>query len=140
MRISDWSSDVCSSDLRVIAIDGRQIERFEQVSQAIFYRPDENADFTIKRGSETVHLSIKIGTRKEADRFGNEYRIGLIGIQSQPPALREVSLLEAPGVAVERTGTVLRLMVDTLGQIISGTRKSVVEGTGVSDSLKQGGA
>src|SRR3546814_4821979 len=54
---------------RVIAIDGRQIERFEQVSQAIFYRPDENADFTIKRGSETVHFSIKIGTRTEADRF-----------------------------------------------------------------------
>src|SRR3546814_4888612 len=50
---------------RVIAIDGRQIERFEQVSQAIFYRPDENADFTIERGSETVHLSIKIGIRKE---------------------------------------------------------------------------
>src|SRR3546814_18026558 len=96
---------------RVIAIDGRQIERFEQVSQAIFYRPDENADFTIKRGSETVHLSIKIGTRKEADRFGNEYRIGLIGIQSPPPELRDVSLLEAPGVAVERTGTVLRMLV-----------------------------
>src|SRR3546814_14674542 len=78
MRISDWSSDVCSSDL--------------------------------------------IGTRKEADRFGNEYRIGLIGIQSPPPELRDVSLMEAPGVAVERTGPVLRLMVDTLGQIISGRR------------------
>src|SRR3546814_9454860 len=77
------------------------------------FRSDENADFTIKRGSETVHLSIKIGIRKEADRFGNEYRIGLIGIQSPPPELRDVSLLEAPGVAVERTGTVLRLMVDT---------------------------
>src|SRR3546814_12818951 len=93
MRISDWSADVCSSDL-----------------------------FTIKRGSETVHLSIKIGTRKEADRFGNEYRIGMIGIQSPPPELRDVSLLEAPGVAVERTGTVLRLMVDTLGQILRGRR------------------
>src|SRR3546814_14125766 len=79
---------------------------------------------TIKRGSETVHLSIKIGTRKEADRFGNEYRIGLIGIQSPPPELRDVSLLEAQGVAVVRTGTVLSLMCDTLGQIIN--RKSVV--------------
>src|SRR3546814_10679718 len=93
---------------RVFAIDGRQSERFEQVSQAIFYRPDENADFTIKRGSETVHLSIKIGTRKEPDRFGNEYRVGLIGIQSPPLEFRDDSLLEAPGVAVERTGPVIR--------------------------------
>src|SRR3546814_19980407 len=66
---------------RVIAIDGRQIERFEQVSQAIFYRPDENADFTIKRGSETVQYSIKIGTRKDAARFGNENKLSMTGIQ-----------------------------------------------------------
>src|SRR3546814_15650306 len=41
MRISDWSSDVCSSDLR------------GQVTQAVVYDPSRNELFTASRGSGT---------------------------------------------------------------------------------------
>ncbi|MCF8708463.1 RIP metalloprotease RseP [Rhizorhapis sp. SPR117] len=107
---------------RILAIDDRKIERFDQLSQAVFYRPDENADFTIERDGAVVHLPVRIGVRTEIDRFGNEYRIGLIGVQSPASELRDVSLIEAPGVAIERTGAIVRLMVSTLGQVISGRR------------------
>lgn len=107
---------------RILSIDGRNIERFDQVTQAVFYRPGEDANFVIQRDGAVMRLPIKIGVRKEVDRFGNEYRIGLIGIQSAPPELWEVSLLEAPGVAIERTGAIVRLMVSTLGQVITGRR------------------
>src|SRR3546814_6232058 len=52
MRISDWSSDVCSSDLSV--------------------------DF--RRGGDEMSRVATIGTVVERDRFGNEYRVGLLGI------------------------------------------------------------
>lgn len=111
---------------KIISIDGRSIERFDQVAQAVFYRPGETAEFVIGRDGSVMRLPIEIGVRKEVDRFGNEYRIGLIGIESAPPELREVSLLEAPGVAIERTGAIVRLMVGTLGQVITG-RRSIEE-------------
>lgn len=107
---------------RILSIDGRQVERFDEVAQAVFYRPGETADFVVERNGEAMRLPIRIGVRKEVDRFGNEYRIGLIGIQSPASELREVSLFEAPGIAVERTGAIVRLMVSTLGQVISGRR------------------
>lgn len=111
---------------RILSIDGRPVERFDQVAQAIFYRPGETAQFVIDRDGSAIRLPIAIGVRKEVDRFGNEYRIGLIGIESAPPELRKVSLLQAPGVAIERTGTIVRLMVDTLGQVVTG-RRSIEE-------------
>jgi regulator of sigma E protease len=107
---------------RILSIDGREIERFDQVSQAVFYRPDETAEFVIERDGAVMRLPIRIGVRKEVDRFGNEYRIGLLGIQSPASEQRDVSVLEAPGIAMERTGAIVRLMVNTLGQVISGRR------------------
>lgn len=107
---------------RIVAIDGEKIERFDQVAQSVFYRPDEVAHFVIDRRGEIQLLPVRIGVRKEVDRFGNEYRIGLIGIQSPQSELRQVSPLEAPAIAVERTGAIVRLMVNTIGQIISGRR------------------
>ncbi|MBB4640528.1 RIP metalloprotease RseP [Rhizorhapis suberifaciens] len=107
---------------RIVAIDGHEIDRFDQVAQSVFYRPDEVAHFAIERNGEVELMPVRIGVRKEVDRFGNEYRIGLIGIQSPQSELRQVSPLEAPAIAVERTGAIVRLMVNTIGQIISGRR------------------
>ena len=58
----------------------------------------------------------------EVDRFGNEYRIGRIGIGASKLETREVGLLEAPWAAVKQTGNILRQQVIGLGQIISGRR------------------
>jgi regulator of sigma E protease len=58
----------------------------------------------------------------EVDRFGNEYRIGRLGIGASKMEVREVGLLEAPWAAVVQTGNILRQQVIGLGQIISGRR------------------
>ena len=107
---------------RIIAIDGKRVERFDQVAQAVFYRPGEVVHLAVERKGDVELMPVRIGVRKEVDRFGNEYRIGLIGIQSPESELREVSALEAPAIAVERTGSIVRMMVSTIGQIISGRR------------------
>src|SRR3546814_8976337 len=67
-----------------------------------------------------------IGTVVERDRFGNEYRVGLLGIGPSEPLRATVGLMRAPVVAVERTGDIVQMMVETRGQGVSG-RRSVEE-------------
>src|SRR3546814_18932399 len=57
MRISDWSSDVCSSDLRRPGAVGRGDMRFDQVAQ---YR------FPMRRGEPLPDDAVGIGLAGEA--------------------------------------------------------------------------
>jgi regulator of sigma E protease len=58
----------------------------------------------------------------EGDGFGNRFRIGRLGIGPGAPVVDPVPLWRAPIVAVKRTGDIVRTMVETLGQIVSGGR------------------
>src|SRR3546814_2408617 len=58
--------------------------------------------------------------------FGNEYRVGLLGIGPSEPVRATVGFMRASVVAVERTGDIVQMMVETLGQVVSG-RRSVKE-------------
>ncbi|MGV3769784.1 MAG: RIP metalloprotease RseP [Sphingobium phenoxybenzoativorans] len=107
---------------RIVAIDGRRIDRFDQLTQSVFHRPGEVSSFALDRGGQTILLPITIGVREEKDRFGNHYRFGQLGIRSAAPVQRNVSLLEAPGVAVDRTVSIVRMMVETMGQMVTGRR------------------
>jgi regulator of sigma E protease len=107
---------------RIVAIDGRETERFEQITQSVFHRPGETASVAVQRSGQTLILPVVIGARKEVDRFGNEYQLGMLGIRSGAPVVHDVSLIEAPVVAVRRTGAILRMMVETIGQMVTGRR------------------
>ena len=49
-------------------------------------------------------------------------KVGLLGIAPPAPVIVPVSLLEAPVIAVRRTGEIVSMMVETIGQVISGRR------------------
>jgi regulator of sigma E protease len=107
---------------RITSVDGREIVRFDQLTQAVFHRPGEKASIGVDRGGEPLVLPLVIGTRTEVDRFGNHYRFGQIGIQSGPPVQRSVSIIDAPRVALDRTVSIVRMMVETLSQMVTGRR------------------
>lgn len=104
----------------------RDITTFEQFAQQVAIRPDENVTVEIERNDREMSVSGVVGFRIEEDRFGNQYKIGLMGLPFPPRNKREVSLAEAPGVAVRQTGEIVDLIVTTLGQVISG-RRSIAE-------------
>lgn len=111
---------------RITAVDGRAVDRFDALSRAFVGRPGEATMLTIERDGETISLPATIGTRIERDRFGNEYRIGQLGVASATSVVEPVSLIEAPVIAVRQTGQIVTMMVEGLGQIITG-RRSVEE-------------
>ena len=111
---------------RIAAIDGRAIDRFDELVVFVSMRPDQRVTLKVDRGGRVLDVPVTFGTRRERDRFGNEYRIGRLGVSPGPAVREPVSLIEAPLVGVRRTGDIMKMMADTIGQIISG-RRSVEE-------------
>ncbi|WEK01306.1 MAG: RIP metalloprotease RseP [Candidatus Sphingomonas phytovorans] len=111
---------------RVVALSGRSVETFDDMVRYVRIRAGERVRIDFMRGATPMSRDAVVGTDVERDRFGNEYRVGRLGIASARPVLVTVSLIEAPAVAVRQTGEIVSMMVETLGQVITG-RRSVKE-------------
>lgn len=111
---------------RIVAVEGREMTRFNDLRRYFTLRPDETVNLTIERSGERQELSAKVGVRVERDRFGNEYRIGRMGIGPTAPVHETVGPIEALPAGVRMTGEVIETTLDGLGQIITG-RRSVEE-------------
>jgi regulator of sigma E protease len=107
---------------RIVAINGREVAVFGDLARYVQIRPGEQVRIDLIRNGAARALPATIGTDEQVDRFGNRFQVGLLGIAPVRPTVEPVGLLEAPVVAVRRTGEIVRMMVDTLGQIITGRR------------------
>lgn len=107
---------------RITAVAGREVNTFKDMAAIVQYRPNELLAFDIVRDGQPIRLRIKTATVIERDRFGNEFRLGRLGIESPTPVVVQAGPLEAPVIAVRQTGQILTLMVDALGQVITGRR------------------
>jgi len=111
---------------RIIALGGRPVDTFDDMVRYVRIRAGERITIDFARGTTKMTRDAVIGTVEERDRFGNTYRMGRLGIENARPILVDVSLIEAPRVAVRQTGEIVSMMVETLGQVITG-RRSVKE-------------
>lgn len=111
---------------RITALGGRPVETFNDMRRYIGIRAGEHITISFARGGTMMARDAVVETEVERDRFGNEYRLGRLGIKPAQSVLVPVSLFEAPGVAVRQTGEIVQTMVETLGQIVTG-RRSVKE-------------
>jgi regulator of sigma E protease len=111
---------------RIRALGEREVDTFEDMVRFVKIRAGERVRIDYVRGGQAASTDAVIGTQEQRDRFGNDYKVGLLGIAPTSPVVREVGLLEAPVVAIRRTGDILEMMVETIGQIVTG-RRSVRE-------------
>lgn len=111
---------------RITGVDGNPIDRFEQLTETVILRPDQSMRFEVLRDGSEITLDATPESQLERDRFGNEARIGRLGIYAQGTELRELRPLEIPGAAVARTADMVEMITVTLGQIVTG-RRSVEE-------------
>lgn len=107
---------------RIISVDGDKIDLFEDLRQKMILIPDQNVEIIYERDGQRIAKQAKIGVHILKDRFGNEYRLGLLGMSSSKVEWREVSPLEAPAVAVQKTIGIVDQITTTLGQVITGKR------------------
>lgn len=123
-------SAAATADIRkgdtILALGGRSIETFDDMVRFVRIRAGDHVRIDLRRNGRMVSRDVVIGTDLQRDRFGNEYRMGRLGLVGGPIVIEPVGLLQAPAVAIERTGEIVQMMVETMGQVISG-RRSVKE-------------
>jgi regulator of sigma E protease len=109
---------------KVLSVNGREMDDFGDFAEYVIARPNQLLNVKIERGGQVLDLPVTPGTHYREDRFGNKYPFGRLGVASPQPVIERVGLLEAPGVAVGQTIGIVRMMIDGLGQIITGMRSA----------------
>ncbi|SFR80858.1 RIP metalloprotease RseP [Sphingomonas jatrophae] len=111
---------------RISMVAGQSVDRFEDISDIVRIRAGEAVPVDIWRNGRQIHLRMTPRVDLERDNFGNEFRIGRIGVSPAGRTIVPLAWHELPGAAVRQTVAIVRMMVDTIVQIVTG-RRSVSE-------------
>lgn len=111
---------------KILSIAGKKIDRFEDIARVVSLRPLESLPIQMEREGQRIELDIVPAALLERDRFGNEYRKGLLGIYPGESVIAPVPVGAALGASVRHTADIVVVTVEGLGQIITG-RRSVKE-------------
>ena len=107
---------------RILAIDGDTVTEFQQIVEKIVLYPGQKIDISIDRDGQQTVIPVTIGDYTEKDRFGNEARVGRIGVFSAEQQLQTVGPGEAVTLALDQTVGMVKMMVTGVVQIVTGDR------------------
>ncbi len=112
----------------IIAIDGRKIETFAELQQRVMTNAERPLKVVLIRDGKQLTLVATPKRKVTTDRFGNEYEIGLLGIQrSTRPEDREFKRydpLTALQKGVERTWFVISHTLNYIAGVIIGSERA----------------
>lgn len=111
---------------RLLSVDGKSVQRFEDIARIVQLRPGQALPIVIKRGDETLRLIATPIDEYQRDRFGNQFHIGRLGIAQTSLAWVPVPFYRLPDVATVEVFKTVVSMTDAIGQIITG-RRSIKE-------------
>jgi len=107
---------------RVVSVEGNAIESFTDIPEHVVPFPGRTVSITVMRGDNELTLPVKIATVVESDKFGNEARVGRVGIGAGEADIVKVGPVESVTLAVDQSAAIMRMMVTGIGQIFSGER------------------
>jgi regulator of sigma E protease len=108
---------------RIVEIDGTGIDTFADLLGYVTLRPDQELDVVVVRNDQPRSVRMRTRGETQRDEFGNEARVGRVGIG--PASFGERTSLSAGGLfvaAVKQTYTTVQSMVVALKQVITGAR------------------
>ena len=111
---------------RIVSVAGQRTSSFEDVQRIVALRPGEQVSVRIERDGRTAALSTTLGAHEEQDRFGQKYRIGLLGVFAGGRQLERVPVAQLIPEGARYTWLLTRTTFEGLVQIITG-RRSVEE-------------
>jgi regulator of sigma E protease len=107
---------------RIIAINGREMETFDDIRSYVLLRPGAQAAMRIERGDDGLQLPVTIRSEVVTDRFGQKFERGLLGVYPTTAVLERLPPAQALWAGAEYTLKLTRWMIDGLWQIVSGQR------------------
>lgn len=115
------AAGVLPGDL-IVSIDERNVRNFAEVQEYVVLRPLEEMSLKVERGDRLLDLAPRTGSKVARDDFGNEAKIGTLGVYSDAVGLEKLPLSQLPSQAVRQTTNTVQAMVVTLGQLFTGKR------------------
>jgi regulator of sigma E protease len=109
---------------RIEGVAGASTATFEDVQRIVALRPGEPVILRIGRDDRTLLVRTTLGTHEEKDRFGQTYRIGLLGVFADGRKLERVAPLNLIPEAASYTWDLTATTMEGLWQIITGRRSA----------------
>ncbi|MCJ2177013.1 RIP metalloprotease RseP [Novosphingobium album (ex Hu et al. 2023)] len=107
---------------RIVAIDGEKITDFAEIRDRVAPFPGSTLRFALERGGQALVIPVTIAEHIERDRFGNEARFGLLGIEATHVDIVAVSPGDAMAFGFDRSFYAMGTMVTGIRQIFTGDR------------------
>jgi len=107
---------------RITAIDGEEVDSFDEVAEKIFPYPGRTLEITYERGDLVRTIPVQVGDVEMVDRFGNRSSIGRIGVGSTTREILDVGPVGALSFGVDRSIDLMGLLVTGVRQIVMGER------------------
>ena len=105
-----------------VEINGRKIERFEDVQQIVVLNINEALSISVDRDGSDVDLIAKPDIVERKDRSGNVHRIGMLGVSSKGRDYIQHDPITAIWRWILETGHLSVGTLKAVGQVISGQR------------------
>lgn len=107
----------------IVAINGSSIDTFADLRGYVGLRPNTQMELTVVRDGRELQATVTSASATERDEFGNEARVGRLGVApGQGNNLERLPPHRLVGAAVDQTVETVKSMVVALGQVITGTR------------------
>jgi regulator of sigma E protease len=107
----------------IVGIDGRTIDRFEDVQQLVQLNPNVPMTVAVRRSAELVTLHVTPSLVEEKDRLGR-HQIGRLGIKGGPVEYVRRSPPDAVVRAVQETWNLSATTLGAVWQIVIGKRSA----------------
>lgn len=107
---------------RIVAIDGAKVESFTDIPAHVLPYPGRTVDVTVSRGGKELTVPVRVALAVETDQFGNEARIGRIGIAAGKIEIMPVGPIDAVTLGFGQSVGIMKMMATGIGQIFVGER------------------
>lgn len=121
---------------RILAIDGRAIDRFEDVRRAVMIGLDTPLTFTVEREGGRIDLVAVPVVKEERDRFGFKHSRGLLGILGPGNGLAISQINAVNGAAVDTPEKARAALAAAMGRDIVLTMKGAQGAAEAPDRVK----
>ncbi|WP_260921639.1 RIP metalloprotease RseP [Novosphingobium sp. 9] len=107
---------------RIVAVDGSPVRSFMDLIDAVSPNPGRTVNVVIDRSGQSMAMEVHLEAASALDEQGRRITIGRLGIANSPGRIVPVGAFEAVGLASSQSVSLMRTMLDGIGQIVTGER------------------
>jgi len=107
---------------RIVAIDGEKIDSFLDIPEHVVPFPGRTVEIAVQRDGRERVFPVRIALAVEKDGFGNEARVGRLGIAAGKAGFVPVGPIEAVSLGARQSVAIMRMMATGIAQIFTGER------------------